>query len=232
MMRLRRSELMDDPGLDRHTHAHALRALNRINRLLGVDQRRRRGLGRLGPTDRMSVLDLGTGGGGFLAHLAERRGVMPGAPLLGLDRSGAALGLARAWYDGAAALIVGDAREIPLDDNSVDVVTCSLFLHHFDEPDVVAILRESARVARRGVLVVDLARSRLALALTWIATRLISRSPVFHIDGPRSVQAAFRVEELAELANQAGLIDARVEKQIPFGLSLVWRKPGGMHAPS
>jgi ubiquinone/menaquinone biosynthesis C-methylase UbiE len=227
MIRCRTSELMDEPTLDAHAHTHALRSLNRVNRLIGAHYRLYKAITKLGPADRLSVLDLGTGGGGFLAYLFRRRKRAAGPLLLGLDRSASALRQVQAWHNGMIRPVRADARRIPLADNSADVVVCSLFLHHFDEPDVVLILREAARVARRGIAVSDLLRSRLALALTWVTTHLISRSYVFHVDGSRSVRAAFRADELAELAGQAGLVGARIERRFPFGLMmLIWQKPG------
>ena len=96
-------------------------------------------------------------------------------------------------------------------DNSVDVVVYSLFLHHFEVSDDVIILGEAARVARRGIVVDDLSRSRLVWLVTWIVTRPFGRSRIFHVDGPRSVAAAFSKDEMIELARQAGLLDARAK---------------------
>jgi ubiquinone/menaquinone biosynthesis C-methylase UbiE len=229
MIRCRTPELIDEPTLDPHAHAHALRALNRVNRLLGIDHRLYAGITRFGPADRLSVLDLGSGGGGFLGYLFKRRGGKATPPLLGLDCSALALSQAETWYDGAVRPVLADARRIPMANNSVDVVTCSLFLHHFDEADIVSIFREAARVARRGLVMSDLSRSRLALVLTWTVTRLLSRSRVFHVDGPRSVRAAFHPGELAAMARQAGLAGVRVKRRFPFRLMLIWRKPGWEH---
>lgn len=228
MLRQREPEIMDGP-LDPAAHEHALRSLNRIDRLLRVHQRLARYLRELGDPAQMSVVDLGSGGGGFLGHLAR----LPAGEraykrvLAGVDRSHFALTRARAWQGPTVRGIVADARRVPLADASVDVVTCSLFLHHFDGPEVVAILREAARVARRGVVLSDLSRSRTALGLTWLTTRLVSRSPVFHEDGIRSVRAAYRAGELEDLAHEAGLAGARVKAIFPFRLLLAWRKVGG-----
>ncbi len=225
MIRHRTPELIDDPSLDPQAHAHALWSLNLVNRLLGVDRRLYAALATLGAADRLSVLDMGAGGGGFLGYVFRRRGGASTPPLLALDWSAFALAQAEMWYDGMIRPVVADARHIPLADSSIDVVTCSLFLHHFDEADIVDILREAARVARRGLIIGDLSRSRLAYVLTWMVTRLISRSRVFHVDGPRSVRASFRPDELAELAGQAGLAGAQVRRRFPFRLMLVWPKP-------
>ncbi len=87
-----------------------------------------------------------------------------------------ALGLAQRWYGQVIRWLPADARNIPLADDSIDIVTCSLFLHHFGEADAVLVLREAARVARLGIVIDDLSRSRVALVLTWFATRILSRS--------------------------------------------------------
>lgn len=226
MIRLAQPELMDDPALDGKAHAHALRVLNRANRLLRIHHRLYRCIGQLSGWGKVSILDLGTGGGGFLGHVSNRMKHECGHPcLVGLDLSAFALRCAQRWHSGAIRWLVADARNIPLADNSIDIVTCSLFLHHFSEVDVVRILRGAARVARLGIVIDDLSRSRLALVLTWLGTRVLSRSHVFHVDGPRSVHAAFRQQELAGLAHHAGLEGVRLEKRFPFRLILIWKKP-------
>jgi 2-polyprenyl-3-methyl-5-hydroxy-6-metoxy-1,4-benzoquinol methylase len=106
-----------------------------------------------------------------------------------------------------------------------DVVLCSLFLHHQGEQQGVTLLRQMARCARRLVLVNDLVRSPTGYSLAWLGTRLLTRSPVVHVDGPRSVAAAFTLREARELAERAGLHGARVEPRWPCRYLLSWRKP-------
>ena len=225
MIRCRIPELMDAPSLDREAHAHALRTLNRVNRMLGVDRRLYQSMRQLSGSASMSILDLGTGGGGFLGYLAERRHNNADHALVGIDKSRVALGLAQRWYGQVIRWLPADARNIPLGDDSIDIVTCSLFLHHFGEADAVLVLREAARVARLGIVIDDLSRSTWAFVLTWLATRILSRSRVFQVDGPRSVRAAFCPKELCRVARRAGLDGARVEKRCPFRLLIVWKKP-------
>ncbi len=224
MIRCRLPELMDQPFLDEQQHAHGLQSLNRINRVLGVDRGLYSCIRQIEEGDRLSVLDLGSGGGGFLGYIASRNANWNDQMLLGLDKSAFALRQAGNWQGNNIRWIRADALHMPLADNSVDWVTSSLFLHHFDEEDVVNILREASRVARKGVVIGDLTRSRLALVLTCMTTRLTSRSRVFHIDGPRSVRAAFRPSKLEELAESAGLSGAKVTRRFPFRMILSWRK--------
>ena len=239
---------MDDPAVEEEAHVRALAALNRVNRLLRANQALYGCLRRLSSSRSLSVLDLGAGGGGFLGYLYDRllpdsiqqdqrsrpegRGAAnsiigpsrEGILLIGLDRSLSALCMARQWQSPGIRWVCGDATSIPLGDGSVDVVTCSLFLHHFDDAAAAGVLREAARVARCGVIAGDLSRSRLAWAATWVGTRLLSRSQLFHVDGPRSVRAAFSADELAAVAQEGGLIGAEVLRRFPFRLLLTWRK--------
>jgi hypothetical protein len=86
------------------------------------------------------------------------------------------------------------------------------------------MLRESARVCRSAVVIGDLDRSRLAWAMTWLVTRVTSRSHIFHVDGPRSVRAAYRPAEARALAAQAGLDGSVVHAVFPLRWLLFWRK--------
>jgi hypothetical protein len=103
-----------------------------------------------------------------------------------------------------------------------DVVMCSLFLHHLDDGAAVGFLRKAAAAADRAVLVCDLQRCRAGLWLAQAATRLLTTSPVVHVDGPRSVRAAFTCAEALELTRRAGLQGARVQRKWPFRFLLSW----------
>jgi hypothetical protein len=112
-----------------------------------------------------------------------------------------------------------------------DAVVSSLFLHHLTEPQAVELLRQMAAAAGRLVLVNDLMRSRAGYLLAWVGTRLLSRSPVVHFDGPRSVEGAFTVAEARALAEQAGLAGAVVGRRWPCRYLLSWRRPPSFPFP-
>lgn len=58
-------------------------------------------------------------------------------------------------------LHVGDGRRLGYADRSFDVAHASLILHHLDPLIAVEVLREMGRVARLGVVVNDLDRTRV-----------------------------------------------------------------------
>lgn len=222
MIRRRVPEVMDGGEIAAIDHAQALRSLNWINRLCGVDRHLARCINTFGPIN--SVLDLGCGGGGLLAFLRSHNRLARLTTLIGIDRSEVALQYAKRWHSLDIHWISADARCLPLNDESVDLVTCSLFLHHFDAADATKVLAEAARVARHGIVISDLVRSRLAWMLTWTGLRLLSRSWIVHVDGPRSVQAAFQRDELLDLAQSARLDNSCVKGFFPFRMVLLWKK--------
>ncbi len=223
MKRVRVPEEMDDPHLDVAAHQHALKSLARANRLLGVDHAVRQQIHNVTP-QACSILDLGCGGGALLDSFVINNRRTGSARRTGIDRSESALRVA-ARNIPAVTWITADARRLPLAADSFDVVVCTLLLHHFDPDDVVRVLTEAGRVARVAVLISDLARSRLAWLATWLFTRLLSRSWVFHADGPRSVRAAYTPSEMRALAGRANLQGTEIISQFPFRMLLIWFKP-------
>jgi 2-polyprenyl-3-methyl-5-hydroxy-6-metoxy-1,4-benzoquinol methylase len=232
---------MDRPDLDVRLHRQALRALDRINsisltaRCVWSEMERRLKKSRStvqsadeANPDAYSVLDVACGSGAVLTDLrqhAARRGVV--LRLAGCDQSPTALAAA---YD--RALETGADIELHQIDVTrqpfaarYDFVVCCLFLHHLSDTDAVAVLGRMAESARLALIVTDLRRTRLGYALAWTGTRLLSRSPVARIDGPRSVCRAFTCSEVTQLAASAGLAGAMVRPCWPQRFLFVWWRP-------
>lgn len=228
--RNRQPEIMDDPHLDRESHLAALCGLRRINRISGSQRILARALfplaRRLGRP--LRVLDIATGGGDIAVGLAVRaaRLSLP-IELHGCDVSERALSFARAH---AAARGVSGIEFFPLDalvdplPDGYDILMCSLFLHHLSETHAEELLQRMGAAARHAVLVNDLRRTRLGHLLARAACRTLTRSQVVHVDGPLSVEAAFRIDEVLELARRAGLSGARVERCWPQRFLLSWSR--------
>ena len=89
-----------------------------------------------------TVLDAACGTGRYAAYLAGR-----GHRIVGVDSSPAMLGRARARVpDGT--FLSGELHELPVDDDSVDIVVCALALVHV--PSLAPVMAEFARVLRPG----------------------------------------------------------------------------------
>jgi 2-polyprenyl-3-methyl-5-hydroxy-6-metoxy-1,4-benzoquinol methylase len=125
----------------------------------------------------------------------------------------------------AVQVVAGDALEAPIRPGSVDVVLCSLVLHHLPEDAVVALFRRMAELARLGFVVSDLRRGRLAWAAVWLATHVVSRNRMTRHDGPLSVRRAYTGAELARLARRAQLPDVTWHRAPAFRQIGVWVRP-------
>ena len=231
MQRCRQSEIMDDPSLNAEQHVHALHGLERINRWSASVHALWSPIQALAgeePKRTFRVLDIATGAGDVpiqLWHRAHRAGVR--LIINGCDRSPVAIAYARQRATQKRADVTFfelDALndEIP---PGYDAVTCSLFLHHLHDEEAVRLLRSMAQAAGWLVVISDLVRSRTGLSLAHLGTRLLSTSAVVHVDGPRSVRAAYTVDEARVLATRAGMDHAKVWPRWPCRYLLVWKRP-------
>ena len=225
-------ELMDRPDLPEREHLQALKALGRANAVSRTDAMLwpaiRALINSRGAARPIRILDIASGGGHMSVALS-RRAAREGVPveICGCDISARALAFAAALAarKGAGGIVFRrlDAIAGPLP-QGFDVVCSSLFLHHLDEDEAAGLLRAMQAAAARLVLVTDLRRSRLGRAFAWAGCRMLSTSRVFHVDGPRSVDAAFTVQEAAGLAARAGLEGFRVTRHWPQRWLLAWRR--------
>lgn len=227
--RRREPEIMDQPGLDEQSHRRALAALRRINRISRTGRVAWGAIERLAASDpdrTWRVLDVASGGGDVAIDVA-RRAVRRGRKVLvdACDINPFAVRYANARAAEKRVENVSffrcDVLEGPLPDG-YDVVMCSLFLHHLDEESAIALLSKMAAAARKLVVVNDLRRSTWGYLLAWLGCRILTRSPVVHVDGPRSVQAAFSLDEIRGVAQRSGLKSALLQPRWPCRFLLQW----------
>lgn len=200
--------------------------LRRINRFLGDAWAFRRSL--LAEVEReglksFSVLDVGAGSGELLRVTADwARETGRRAMLVGLElNSRSAKAISEESRDfSSISSVRGDALRLPFADDCFDYATCSLFTHHFKDEEVVAILNELSRVARRGLFVIDLHRHPLAYYLYTTVGRIFLHNRLIREDGALSILRGFRPHELTQLASQSHLATVHVKRRFPFRLVL------------
>jgi SAM-dependent methyltransferase len=197
-------ELLDAPDADPAELRRNLAEMAMLNRLPGGVDASVRAVVALLDTDRHGpVLDIGTGSGDFARRLRRRSR----APLVLVDHNAEVLEIARRNVAGMddVTLLEADAGDLPFPDGSAAVSHASLVLHHLDPGEAVRALREMRRVAREGVVVNDLRRSRLALAMTAVPILALARARYTRHDGILSARRAYTIGELDDLAADAGL---------------------------
>ncbi|WP_430231388.1 methyltransferase domain-containing protein, partial [Nitrosomonas communis] len=143
--------------------------------------------------------------------------------IIASDYSAQMLDLARELIRGTPDITLApfDARAVPLPNNSVDIVLCSLSLHHFPPTDAVQVLREMNRLGRHGFILNDLRRGRLGYVAAWLAAHLTTRNRLTRNDAPLSVRRAYTPQELGELLTRAGIQDATISTHRWFRMAAV-----------
>lgn len=170
-----------------------------------------------------TVLDVGTGGGDIpLALVAEARRLGRSVRIVALDRDPATLAYARDKTASAPEIEIqaGDAFRLSFAKASFDVVTASMFLHHFPHDDAVRLVSGFRAVARRAVVINDLRRHVLPWAFIALVGRITRRNPMFVHDAPLSVLRGFTGEELVAIARDAGAVAPSIRYLFPFRLLL------------
>ncbi len=228
LARTRQSEWMDAPDADNAQLARSLRFIERVNRWLGYTRATLGHLERLTRDwqagERMSVLDVATGSADVpraMLQWAARKGIE--LHVTGVDRHPATLALADQARPDRLELLQGDALALPFADGAFDYVTCSMFLHHLSDEDAVVTLKEMHRVARRGIIVADLLRTRAARFWIWLFT--IRANPMVKHDARASVRQAFTADEIRSLCKIAGWNSMSYHRHFAHRSVLVLKKP-------
>jgi 2-polyprenyl-3-methyl-5-hydroxy-6-metoxy-1,4-benzoquinol methylase len=242
--RQREHELMDDPSLDSRDHAQALDGLARLNSASGSARSVWRPIRRLyqdlfstaggangGLITRprpIKILDLACGSADVplqLLEIASQAGIEISVD--GCDKSEIAVEAAnhRARRSSAKSTFFQlDVLNDPLP-KGYDVITTSLFTHHLEDAQTIALMRKMADATNHLVIINDLVRSQMSLLLVKLACHTLTSSRVVHYDGPASVKSAFTPKELQDIAHQAGLHNATIQERFPCRMVLSWRKP-------
>lgn len=229
--RRRGVEYLDDPSVAHELRQRSHRDIAIANALFGGTRALLRELRECiaGATRALSLLDVGTGTGettGLAQHFAARHGVM--LETIGLDSD---CGLARDARRYAREGVCGSALALPFADRSIDIVTCSQVLHHFDGDDVPTLIREMDRVARTRVIISDLRRSWMAVAGLWFASFPLRFHPVSRHDGIVSIFRGFTVAELRTLVYDSVGVSPLVHRRLMFRVTASWT-PSAAPAPT
>jgi ubiquinone/menaquinone biosynthesis C-methylase UbiE len=170
-----------------------------------------------------SVLDVGAGSGELLrvtAGWAKGTGRELRAVGLELNERSAESIIEESSEFPEISSVRGDALRLPFSSSEFDYVICSLFTHHFVEEQLVQILQEMSRVAKRRIFVIDLHRHPVAYFLYTTLGKLVLHNRLLRHDGALSILRSFKADELLELGQRAGLQDVRVERRFPYRLVL------------
>ena len=227
MRRVDRPEILDSDACTPEEAQAVLRVIAGVNRAYGgvaatqwMVERVAQKTGLL----RMSQLEVGAG----LGELPEivkknlvRQGIHLDVTLLDLAFSH--------LPDQRNRAVVGNGLALPFADGAFDVVSCNLFAHHLAPDQLQQFVREALRVSRRAVLINDLVRDPLHLALVYISYPLM-RNRVAWLDGLTSVRRSYVPSEIRALVSASVPSNSSMQIEIfrhflyRMGVML-WKKP-------
>src|SRR6266496_4019377 len=207
MQRINTPEMLDSMDCSSEDARASLRDLCLINRWFGGVATTRSLIERVATATgkrHLSLLEVGAGFGEVPRHAGEqlaRRGIA--LDITDLDRVPSHL------LAGHRAL-VADALALPFRNDSFDLVGCNLLAHHLQPDELKRFVREAARVSRCAVLINDLIRHPLHLAMVYAGFPLM-RSHVSRVDGVASVRRAYIPEEMRHMLSNGVQPECKVE---------------------
>jgi ubiquinone/menaquinone biosynthesis C-methylase UbiE len=240
MQRVDAPEILDSDACSPADVVTTLRDLGRVNRWFGgvaTTQKMVERVAQISGVKHFSLLEVASGWGEVPETVRQRlarRGIALDVTLLDRARSHLPSGnRAGGNHAGRNHLakdhgVVADTLALPFGDGAFDLVSCNLFAHHLNLQQLAQFVREGLRVSRRSVLINDLIRHRLHLALAFAGFPLM-RSRVAWRDGLTSVRRAYVPDEIRSLlASTFSPAAAQVEisRNYLFRMGvIVWKGP-------
>jgi ubiquinone/menaquinone biosynthesis C-methylase UbiE len=194
MKRIDAPEILDSDACSAEDVQISMQDIGRVNRWFGgvtTTQRLLEQVVDAGFQKHLSVLEVAAGSGEVPRIVGQRMARQ------GIDLEVTLLDRAPSHLPRGSRSVVGDGLTLPFRDASFDVVSCNLFAHHLPPAQVGELVKEGLRVSRRAVLINDLVRHPLHLALVY-ASLPIMRSRVAWLDGLTSVRRAYVPDEMRE----------------------------------
>ena len=221
-------ELLDDPRADPVAVERELHDIARLNALFGGTRAVVRELERIFEKGEekgaaWTLLDVGTGLGDIpraAAASARRHGITLRTVGVEINRAAAASAM-RADRSGALTLVLADGNTLPFSPRSVDIVIASQVLHHLPPDVAIRWIATFNALARRGVVIAYLRRSRVAMAAVWLVSFPLGFDAVTRHDAVLSLQRGYTRQEMNALLTAAGV--APVARRRPgFRMVAAW----------
>jgi len=194
-------EILDELDASDPRAVQSRRDLQMVHGLMGIPGVLARALGGLAPGARL--VDLGSGDGTLLLRVACRLGVpKTHVRAVLVDRTPAVSAQTQAAFDRLGWNVEVQSSDVfewlnRPNPEPADVTTANLFLHHFRERELAALLRQASEQTKR-LVACEPRRSRTALVGA-SCLRLIGCNDVTQHDATISVRAGFRDCELTAL---------------------------------
>ena len=218
---------MDDLTTGGKIINQTLRELEVINKLLGGNNVTIDGINKL--IDRSQkktwrIIDLGCGSGEMLKRIAiwARRHAIT-VELIGIDANPNVVeyALENCSQYPEISIRVENIFSSTFKKLECDILTATLFLHHFTDEQLVALFNQFQKQASVGIVINDLHRHWFAYRSINVHTALFSRSKMVRNDAGVSVLRGFRSAEIGTYMRFARITDYQLKWMWAFRWQLI-----------
>lgn len=215
-------ELLDRKDIPFSDIARNMQELNFINTHLGGHNITIHGLKKIfslitNKNRNFLVCEIGCGGGDNLQVVFDwcaRKNIR--VTTLGIDINPDCIEYAKTHTTiPSSQWIASDYRTVTFAEKP-DIIFNSLFCHHFNDEQMIHILKWMNGHARIGFFINDLHRHALAFYSIKFLTKLFSKSYLVKNDAPLSVQRGFTREEIEQFIREAGVQPYEIEWKWAF----------------
>jgi 2-polyprenyl-3-methyl-5-hydroxy-6-metoxy-1,4-benzoquinol methylase len=206
-------EIMDDLTCAGEAVNQTLREIDTINRWLGGNSITLEGVERLllkrgNALEKLTVADIGCGSGEILKliSLVLKQKKIP-MVLTGFDANPNIIAYAEQHSKEFREItfVTENILQQTFRDKKFDIITATLFLHHFTTHQLIELLKALKHQSRLGLVINDLHRHPLAYYAIKFLTTLFSKSAMVKYDAPLSVLRGFTRKEWKEILCRAGI---------------------------
>ena len=213
-------EIMDDLDCHGEVVDQTLRELEVINRLLGGDYVTLNGINQLTNKSKKeyTIADYGCGGGDLAAKIVisgREKGLE--FRVTGIDANPHIVDFAKRHHPEISFV----ALDVFNNQTTYDIITATLFVHHFDEDQLVDLFKKMTSQSRVGVVINDIHRHSLSYYSIKLLTQLFSKSAMVKFDAPLSVRRAFKKNDLIRILNKAGITNYKLKWKWAFRWQIV-----------
>ncbi len=214
-------ELLDRDDIPFGEILTTMQELNVVNTFLGGHAITRNGvaafLNKSGSGNRLSVAEIGSGGGDNLVAIHDflkKKNVV--CSLTGIDIKMECIEYARQHVKEEVNWICSDYRAVRWPEGKPDIIFSSLFCHHFTDDELIGQLKWLKENSNTGFFINDLHRHPVAYYSIKLLTKIFSRSRLVKNDAPLSVKRSFRRADWKRLLAAAGITAYRIRWQWAF----------------
>jgi len=219
-------ELLDQDNIPSQDLFLNLKELDIINKRLGGYNATLSALKEVIETNKYisHILDLGFGGGDSIKQMAQYCELIDkDVTIYGVDLKQDCIDYAKnnlvSYFN--IQLICNDYRKIEAKlIDEVDLVHCSLFLHHLKEEEIISLIRFCLN--NKFILIInDLHRHWLAYYSIKVLTYLFSKSYLVKNDAPLSVLRGFKKSELIDIIKKSGVENYSIKWSWAFRYKII-----------